>query len=234
MPDPDPTRQGTPPERAALHLADAAELLGRHLTVWPPTFRPRELAALLAGGRREKAAYRRWQRRIDLAIYRGQLIAEPAAALRKPAAALRKPPAGEGWLPEAIARAKDSVALRECSEVTRDAAARWLQAIGEEPPAVVLAWIGAKWRPPAEKPRQVIPDWIPIARAFAQQWMRDRERETGVRPNKDEIAKATAAELRGRQVKSRLGNPLTVESIRRHALTGITGRPRGHNLRRMG
>lgn len=146
MPDPDPTRQDTPPARAALHLADAAELLGRHLPDWPPTFRPRELAALLAGGWRKEAAaaYRRWQRRIDDGIARGLLIAEPAAALRKP-------PAGERWVYEAIALAKESVALRARAGITRAAAARWLREIDEEPSAVARAWIGAEWRPLADR-----------------------------------------------------------------------------------
>ena len=177
MPDPDPTRQDTPPARAALHLADAAELLGRHLPDWPPTFRPRELAALLAGGRREKAAYRRWQRRIDDAIARGLLIAEPAAA---PA----KLPSGDGWdLPEAIARAKEAAALRARAGITRAAAARWLREIDEEPSAVARAWIGAEWLPLADRedPSPVHED----IKAFARAGATARHREN--RAIKDEI-----------------------------------------------
>ena len=178
MPDPDPTRQDMPPARAALHLADAAELLGRHLPDWPPTFRPRELAALLAGGWRKEAAaaYRRWQRRIDDGIARGLLIAEPAAAVPRT-------PAGERWVHEAIALAKESVALRVRAGITRAAAARWLQAIGCDPPAVVRAWIGAEWRPLADR-EDPIPAHGDI-KAFAKAGADARHREN--RAIKDEI-----------------------------------------------
>jgi len=208
-----------------MHLTDASAMLNRHLPEWPPTFKPRDLAALLAGGWREKAACAQWRRRIDDAMRRGLL----ADAL--PAAAPAKPAAGDDWLQTTIARAKQAADIAGRAEISRAAAARWLHALGEDLSPAVLAWLGDERLAPTQTPKAV-DDWKLLAREIGQKWMAQRERETGKRPTVGEIAKAVEGECMRQRIQSNRGDKLLADYIARAALTGITGRKRGDNLKR--
>jgi len=82
----------------------------------------------------------------------------------------------------------------------------------------------------AEFPTRAGPEWIPAARELGGQWMLTEERRTGRRPTVVEIAKWLEGELLKRSILGR-SRALDWETIKKEALTGITGRKKGENLK---
>lgn len=114
--------------------------------------------------------------------------------------------------------------------IDREACTVWLRAIGETPNEYVLAWLGPAWKKKLGKISA--PEWISKARAIGEKWMLDQEKITSKRPTVAEIARYLEGELSNRGITGPRGKYLDSETIKREALTGITGRKRGDNLRR--
>lgn len=74
-------------------------------------------------------------------------------------------------------------------------------------------------------------DWKTLAWDIGSEWMKKIEKETGKRPTVVKIAKYVEGELSKRNIPGGRGKYLDWETIKREALTGITGRERGENLR---
>jgi hypothetical protein len=77
----------------------------------------------------------------------------------------------------------------------------------------------------------VIPAWVPQARKIGEDWMRDEEKTNAKRPTLVAIAKYVEGELSNRGITGARGKFLDWETIKREALTGITGRKKGDNFK---
>ena len=73
-------------------------------------------------------------------------------------------------------------------------------------------------------------EWKKQAWNLGTEWMNGIERKTGKRPTVEEIAKHLEGELSERKITGKRGKFLDRETIKREALTGITGRKQGENL----
>lgn len=225
---------------AAVALADAGALIRRRLAAWPDTFSPDELAALLGGGRRTPDC-QRWKARIVAAPDLGQL-APGCPPVARDALPLPPPDLAPEWLgiDGEIARARAAArasAVRTAAPISRAAAAAWLRAIGETPPAVVVAWLGDTWTNAAKTKADKTPaPWIAEARRIGEKWVEDHKHIHGKPPSSVKaISKHCEDELARREIRSGRdgkGGYLRADYIARWALTGILGRPRGHNWRR--
>ncbi len=76
------------------------------------------------------------------------------------------------------------------------------------------------------------PKWIAEAWERGETWMREQQKKTGSTPSVIKIAMYVEGELSNRGITGPSGRLLDAETIKREALTGITGRKRGENLRR--
>ena len=74
-------------------------------------------------------------------------------------------------------------------------------------------------------------EWKELAWKLGYKWMIEKEKETGQRPSTDAIAKYVEGELSNRNITGVRGKFLDKETIKREALTGITGRARGENIK---
>lgn len=225
----------TPP--AAVALADAGALIRRRLAAWPDTFSLAELAALLGGGERTPDC-QRWKVRLVAALDLGQLAPGCPPVVRD-ALPLPPPDLAHEWLgiDGEIARARAAViasAVRTAAaRISRDAAAAWLRAIGETPPAVVEAWLGDTWTNAAKTKADKTPEpWIAEARRIGEKWVKEYLRENEDPPRQEDVAQYCEDELARREILSARGQYLRKDYIRKLALRGITGQPRGHNRRR--
>lgn len=79
--------------------------------------------------------------------------------------------------------------------------------------------------------RKVIPAWISQARKIGEEWMHVEEERTNKRPTVTVIAKFVEGELSTRGITGARGKFLDSETIKREALTGITGRNKGDNFK---
>lgn len=75
------------------------------------------------------------------------------------------------------------------------------------------------------------PDWVQSARQIGEEWMNAGEKRTGKRPTVIEIAKYVEGELSTRKIIGARGKFLDWETIKKEALTGITGRKKGDNFK---
>ena len=75
------------------------------------------------------------------------------------------------------------------------------------------------------------PEWVRQAWEIGTEWMLAEEKRTGERPIVVAIAKHVEGELSTRSITGARGKYLDWESIKREALTGITGRGKGDNFR---
>jgi hypothetical protein len=80
--------------------------------------------------------------------------------------------------------------------------------------------------------RKQAPDWKSTARQIGTKWMNNQQRQNGKLPTVTEIAKFVEGELSNRGITGARGCFPDAETIKREALTGITGRKRGYNLRK--
>ncbi len=230
------TKQPTLAPSDAVALADAGALIRRRLAAWPDTFSPDELAALLGGGRRTPDC-QRWKARIVAAPDLGQL-APGCPPVARDALPLPPPDLAPEWLgiDGEIARARAAArasAVRTAAPISRDAAAAWLRAIGETPPAVVVAWLGDTWTNAAKTKADKTPaPWIAEARRIGKAFVEEYRRNNEKPPRQQDVGAYCEAELYRRGVLSVRQEKLLAVNIIRVALKGITGKPRGHNLRR--
>ncbi|MDP1526988.1 MAG: hypothetical protein Q8M20_14335 [Rhodocyclaceae bacterium] len=74
-------------------------------------------------------------------------------------------------------------------------------------------------------------DWMTQAWSIGESWMLAEEKRTGTRPTVEQIAKHAEGELSTRVITGPRGKFLDWETIKREALTGITGRTKGDNFR---
>ena len=74
-------------------------------------------------------------------------------------------------------------------------------------------------------------EWKKLARELGVEWMESEEKKTGKQPTVITIAKYLEGELSNRNITGARGTVLDWETIKREALTGITGRKRGDNLK---
>jgi hypothetical protein len=105
-------------------------------------------------------------------------------------------------------------------------------------PTDVIAWAKSKT---LKLPRQFVaqagagrtakPEWMRQAWEIGTEWMRTEEKRTGKRPTVVAIAKHVEGELSTRGITGTRGKYLDWESIKRNALTGITGRVKGDNFK---
>lgn len=140
----------------------------------------------------------------------------------------------------------DPMGLSESSEmIARAFEAKALESPAK--PADVIAWAKAKGlRLPREfldarcdSTRQAVPvtadsgkpEWVAAARAIGEDWMLAEEKRTGKRPAVAAIARHVEGELSNRGTVGKHGRYLDWETIKRAALTGITGRGKGENLK---
>jgi hypothetical protein len=75
------------------------------------------------------------------------------------------------------------------------------------------------------------PEWMRQAWEIGNDWMLAEEKRTGERPIVVAIAKHVEGELSTRGITGARGKYLDWESIKRDALTGITGRGKGENFK---
>lgn len=73
--------------------------------------------------------------------------------------------------------------------------------------------------------------WVKQARDKGEEWMLAQEKSTDKRPTVEQIAKHLEGELSTQGITGARGKFLDWETIKREALTGITGRKRGDNFR---
>lgn len=76
------------------------------------------------------------------------------------------------------------------------------------------------------------PEWAVLAREIGNAWMQAEEKRTKRRPGIAAIARYVEGELSSREIVGQRGRFLDWETIKREALTGITGRKKGENLKR--
>ncbi len=69
------------------------------------------------------------------------------------------------------------------------------------------------------------------ARKIGGAWMRKQEEINGKKPSLDVISKYVADDFISRNIRGVRGKFLSPETIKRQALTGITGRARGENMK---
>ncbi len=105
-------------------------------------------------------------------------------------------------------------------------------------PTDVIAWAKSKnLKLPRQFPAQVgaggtaKPEWTRQAWEIGTEWMLAEEKQTGERPIVVAIAKHVEGELSTRGITGARGKYLDWESIKRDALTGITGRGKGDNFK---
>ena len=79
--------------------------------------------------------------------------------------------------------------------------------------------------------RNAKPEWTRKAWKIGTEWMLAEEKQTGERPTVVDIAKYVEGELSTRGITGVRGKYLDWESIKRDALTGITGRGKGENFK---
>jgi hypothetical protein len=193
---------------------------------WPDAFTPKELAALQYDDKDKQG---------DLIalltpmIYRHEI--ESVTVMRPPIFWI-------GGVPETY---------KEVPEpgIERPAAAAFLNAIHEEPGELVREWLGSDWQPApppkkagSEKPEppavttdkvkkwDVAGSWEQQARAFGQGWMLEQRKllKEADWPGVEAIAKHVEGVLSTREITGKRGKYLDWETIKREALTGITGR----------
>jgi hypothetical protein len=76
-------------------------------------------------------------------------------------------------------------------------------------------------------------EWKKKARSIGESWMHAEERRTGKCPSGDSIAKHVADEFKRLDFRSkRLDDYYDWQTIKKEALTGITGRKQGDNFRK--
>jgi hypothetical protein len=236
------------PKSAPRLLTEAADIARfRAADGWPAELSPQQLAALMAGGWKEshKREYRVWGRMIADAIETWNLTPRrqphPPVKIVRDASDLSE----HDQFRKALRQSLDGFCgvrlvyteKREQPDtlhIGRNQCAAWLRAIGESPSEYVLAWLGAALNERAEKvdAGDTASDWKATARAIGEEWMLTQEKKTGKRPTIKEIAAYVADELSERDVRGPRGKYLDTETIKREALTGITGRKKGDNLRR--
>ncbi len=74
-------------------------------------------------------------------------------------------------------------------------------------------------------------EWMTQAWSIGESWMLAEEKRIGTRPTVEQIAKHAEGELSTRGITGPRGKFLDWETIKREALTGITGRSKGDNFR---
>jgi hypothetical protein len=132
-----------------------------------------------------------------------------------------------------------------CDAIDRPAAVAFLNAIHEEPCELVREWLGMYWQlahvpknAGSEKPEppavtldkvnkwDVAGSWEQQARAIGQGWMLEQRKllKEADWPGVEAIAKHVEGELSTREITGKRGKYLDWETIKREALTGITGR----------
>lgn len=75
------------------------------------------------------------------------------------------------------------------------------------------------------------PEWVTRARDIGTAWMLAEEKSTKKRPTVEQIARHLEGELSNQNITGARGTFLDWETIKREALTGITGREKGDNFR---
>jgi hypothetical protein len=85
--------------------------------------------------------------------------------------------------------------------------------------------------PDASAGGKVNPAWAPYARKIGEDWMHAEEKRNTERPTVEAIAKHVEGELSTRGITGVRGKFLDWETIKREALTGITGRKKGDNFK---
>lgn len=119
---------------------------------------------------------------------------------------------------EARRQAEQEKQAREMWVSNRDRMNRLDRPIQTEQPTAAAA-------PLAEKRKWLIKGtWEYQARAIGKEWMNSQENINDKRPGVEAIAKHVEGELSNRDIKGKRGRYLDWETIKREALTGITGR----------
>ena len=77
------------------------------------------------------------------------------------------------------------------------------------------------------------PEWVKRAREMGEAWMLAEEKRAGKLTTVERIARHLEGELSTQGITGARGKFLDWETIKREALTGITGRKRGDNFRNM-
>ena len=215
-----------PLPRVTMLMMEAGELASFDGRMgWPDAFTPKELAALQYPD--DKAAQGRLIAMLTPVIYRGEIEAVTV---------MRASPVGvfalEAGAPVAPARKFSEPAVQ------RQAARDFLRGVDVDPSKHVRAWFGDTWQEPAPVARKdAIPatddtlkkweidgSWEQKARAIGEAWMLAEEKRTGDLPGVEAIAKHVEGEFSNLDITGKRGRFLDWESIKREALTGITGR----------
>jgi len=74
-------------------------------------------------------------------------------------------------------------------------------------------------------------EWKQQAWTLGVEWMKGEKKKTGEQPTAEDIAKHVEGEFATLSITGSRGKSLDWETIKREALTGITGRKRGDNLK---